>query len=87
LELHHSQDYCLFVYSVKTLSVSKIQASSGNLHGLKFLQEHGCTWNGRTFNAAASSGNLDMLKYLKEQFCNWDERTSLPQLQVEIWRW
>ena len=50
-------------------------ALGGNLDNMKWLIEHNCPLDERTFAYAAQNGNLDNMKWLKKENCPWDTDT------------
>jgi hypothetical protein len=47
-------------------------AGGGHLSTLRYLHEHGCSWDAAACTEAAEGGYLDTLRYLAEQGCPHD---------------
>ena len=55
-----------------TASLCMLAAGNGHLHCLKFLHEHGASWDTVTCYEAAKGGHLHCLQYAREHGCPWN---------------
>jgi len=65
-------------------------AGAGNLTGLQWARENGCTWGRSTFYAAAGAGHLEVLYWLKENKCPWNANTCYAAAgagHLEVLQW
>ena len=50
-------------------------AEYGQLAGLQWLRQNGCSWNSETSSGAAKGGHLSVLQWVRENGCEWDRYT------------
>ena len=48
-------------------------ALRGDLEALQWAREHGCPWDGRTWEFAAEGGHPAVFRWAWENDCEWDE--------------
>jgi len=67
-----------------------VSIKNGNLNGVKWLQENGCSWGERAFEYASGYGNFDIMKWLKDNGCPWNAHTFMYAAaygNLDIMKW
>lgn len=71
-------------------NICDVAAKNGDLDGLKYARQNGCSWNEDTCKCAAENGDLDVLKWLRENGCPWNSltcRSAAENGHLEVLKW